>query len=614
MKGNRLSRCIIIPLLFCSGADLRAQDIEPVINPHLNNYRIREVYEDTANFRTGNIFSVRQYELLKKGETALPGKTFNGKQFTQKAYTEYLPDGRKRYKEYVYDHIDRVENYHYDKQFKNLLLAERSEDHKVFYYSWLFYDDNSNLSEDISYRIYGVKVFDYESYTRYKVKQADNKTRVDIIHYGDDTLADPTETYVFAYPYLYRSSPLYQSKKQEFKLIGDSYKLMTIQGFVFEDRLVKYTYDDKGFVTSEIWYKPAGTLENKTEYAYSADYRERVEQRYHMRGTEKSTKTTRRYDDKDNLVFEQSVEYTGNPLSIQHFGYVYDEQGNWTEKKEYRQACDKGVYGPKELVGHTIREIHYYQPGQNPRALDLPDFPKRAEHVKKEIPRLAEGKQRGVDQFNAAVAAGDFEEIIKQQTAPNLEDFTPKYWTLVATALGDLDNVPGDEAAVVYKTPVTGESGYKHCLAVFKKANGRWQLWHQTTAPLLEDQAGGMMGNPFESIKIERRAVVIAHFGGSRDKWSYTHRYRFQNNNWYLIGANINYGAPCDYWQSLDYNLSTGDAVIKNEKETCEEDMERVTTSWTEKLKLKKPLPLMDTFVPGETRIRVVKKDFDIYY
>ncbi len=147
-----------------------------------------------------------------------------------------------------------------------------------------------------------------------------------------------------------------------------------------------------------------------------------------------------------------------------------------------------------------------------------------------------------------------------------------------------------------------------------KKENGRWQLWHQTTSPLLEDGAGGMMGNPFDGIKIERRAIVIAHFGGSRDKWNYTHRYRFQNDNWYLIGASVSAGAPCDYWISLDYNLSTGDAEVSSSHEECDKDAQRQTESWTEKIKLKQPLPLMDQFIPGETRIRIAKRDFDIYY
>jgi hypothetical protein len=75
---------------------------------------------------------------------------------------------------------------------------------------------------------------------------------------------------------------------------------------------VTFSYDKNGYLLSEIWFSNLNALENKTEYYYSKDYQERIEQQYHMLGTEKSTKTIRRYDDRNNLVFEQSIEYTGH--------------------------------------------------------------------------------------------------------------------------------------------------------------------------------------------------------------------------------------------------------------------------------------------------------------
>ncbi len=378
MKKFLLPCSIILTLLFCWNTRTHAQDSQPSINTYLGNYPIRESYEDTAGFRSRNIFSVRCYKMLEQLEAGQATKIVNGKKLGLTTYTEYLPDGRKRYKQYRYDRVDREEFYYYDGGFNNLLLAERHEDNKVFYYSWLFYDKKDNIKEAFTYRIYGADFFDFQSLTRYDVKLTDNKTLVDVIEYGYDTLADAKETYTFAYPYMTRFSAQYQSRNQEFKLIGGTYKPIATKGFIFDDRTVQYTYDSKGFVTSEVWYK-AGQLENRTEYEYANDYRERVEQMYHMLGTEKATRTTRKYDDKNNLVFEQSVEYTGNPLSIRTYAYVYDEQGNWTEKRAYNQPADKGKYGPKELVSVELREISYYKPGQQPRVLTLPAFPEKAE-------------------------------------------------------------------------------------------------------------------------------------------------------------------------------------------------------------------------------------------
>ena len=73
------------------------------------------------------------------------------------------------------------------------------------------------------------------------------------------------------------------------------------------------------------------------------------------------------------------------------------------------------------------------------------------------------------------------------------------------------------------------------------------------------------------------------HFGGSRWKWNYTHRYRFQNNDWQLIGATINYGTPCDYSFTFDYNLSTGNIIYEKDTEFCNDTTDQVENVEKEK-------------------------------
>ncbi|RTZ46441.1 hypothetical protein EJ377_19600 [Chryseobacterium arthrosphaerae] len=123
-----------------------------------------------------------------------------------------------------------------------------------------------------------------------------------------------------------------------------------------------------------------------------------------------------------------------------------------------------------------------------------------------------------------------------------------------------------------------------------------------------------MMGNPYEGISIKNKTIIVSHFGGSRQKWHYTHRYRFQNNNWYLIGASVNVGAPCDYFQSLDYNLSTGDAVFDYSSEDCNKNNTVKTKSWKEKINKKIPSPLMDEFQIGENKIELKSKKTEMFY
>ena len=73
------------------------------------------------------------------------------------------------------------------------------------------------------------------------------------------------------------------------------------------------------------------------------------------------------------------------------------------------------------------------------------------------------------------------------------------------------------------------------------------------------------MGDPFEGIEIKNGILIINHWGGSSWKWSLSDKYRFQNNQFQLIGHTSNCGKPCEYWMNCDFNISTGKVIIKKE-------------------------------------------------
>jgi len=79
-----------------------------------------------------------------------------------------------------------------------------------------------------------------------------------------------------------------------------------------------------------------------------------------------------------------------------------------------------------------------------------------------------------------------------------------------------------------------------------------------------------MMGDPLDLMEIKDGILNISFFGGSSWKWSYTDKYRFQNNHFELIGYTHTYFKLCEYWETSDYNLVTGKLVVKKEYEKCE--------------------------------------------
>lgn len=195
---------------------------------------------------------------------------------------------------------------------------------------------------------------------------------------------------------------------------------------------------------------------------------------------------------------------------------------------------------------------------------------------------------------------------------------------ILTESYGDLDNDGIPEKVVVLDSGLQGLSGMGNGrdLLIYKKNSGEesWYLWHTSRGPILDDNTGGLMGDPFESLSINRGTIVITHFGGSRDKWNYTHRYRYQNNDWYLIGSTVYHGATCDKFMTFDYNLSTGKAIYKQGvdwyKEVCSEEDKNWAKPLNKTLSLPiTSLPLMDKFVPGINKIKLTSGiNRDIYY
>ncbi|UCA10239.1 hypothetical protein LA364_16455 [Aeromonas enteropelogenes] len=196
---------------------------------------------------------------------------------------------------------------------------------------------------------------------------------------------------------------------------------------------------------------------------------------------------------------------------------------------------------------------------------------------------------------------------------PGQEHITSK---VIGEAMGDLDKDGIDEKVIVLDTGLDGEIGTQRTLLIYKKKQDKWALWHSSQGPILDSAHGGMMGDPFISVEIQRGAIVIDHFGGSRQKWSYTHRYRFNNKAWYLIGATINYGAPCEGFFNFDFNVMTGKAIYKTYQDGCI-DEEVASNFKTEQKEISVPVtkPIdMDGFYPGSNKLDIKKIGKEIYY
>lgn len=161
----------------------------------------------------------------------------------------------------------------------------------------------------------------------------------------------------------------------------------------------------------------------------------------------------------------------------------------------------------------------------------------------------------------------------------------PENLSIVDTITGDLDKDSIKELVVAYNTDSENElEGVERELIIYKPENNKWIVWKTTRQALYASRDGGMMGDPFGEIRIENGILIINQNGGSSWKWSITDKYRFQNDDFYLIGYTSNYGKPCEYWEEVDFNLSTGKMTVKKEFETCHDKKQEIYKTENETL------------------------------
>jgi hypothetical protein len=152
--------------------------------------------------------------------------------------------------------------------------------------------------------------------------------------------------------------------------------------------------------------------------------------------------------------------------------------------------------------------------------------------------------------------------------------FVPNGWRLEQETLkeADLDGDGKADAAFVISngglnTDANEPTVVKHVLVLtLRGADGKLHRSLVNDGAVLDGDEGGVFGDPFQALSIERGAVVINHYGGSRDRWSFTHRYRFHEGQWMLIGLELGSTDSLDpenHYDDQEVNISTGEVSAR---------------------------------------------------
>lgn len=133
---------------------------------------------------------------------------------------------------------------------------------------------------------------------------------------------------------------------------------------------------------------------------------------------------------------------------------------------------------------------------------------------------------------------------------------------------GDLNNDRIlDIAAIIEKTTNDKEAPPRLLLIAFGNKDHTYTISIIADKVVLKADEGGVWGDPFESLAIDRGSVVVSDYGGSNWRWYNKYRFRYQDHDWFLIGATLGtYFTGTTTRENADeddYNLLTGEYMIR---------------------------------------------------
>lgn len=154
------------------------------------------------------------------------------------------------------------------------------------------------------------------------------------------------------------------------------------------------------------------------------------------------------------------------------------------------------------------------------------------------------------------------------QIGKSVDSFVPSGWKVLKSTQGDL-NKDGlsDIAAVIEKIGTSSEASPRILFIAFGDSQGNYTSSVQSDKAILKSDEGGVWGDPFNEISVNRGSLLINFYGGSNWRWDKTYRFRYQNNGWYMIGATLttSYTGTGESTKE-DYNLITGDMIKTDTK------------------------------------------------
>ncbi|MDD3741443.1 MAG: hypothetical protein PHH30_09390 [Bacteroidales bacterium] len=199
-------------------------------------------------------------------------------------------------------------------------------------------------------------------------------------------------------------------------------------------------------------------------------------------------------------------------------------------------------------------------------------------------------------------------ELTKLEIPDNYEE--------LISSEGDLDGDGNDERVIVFDTGIDADFGTEREVFICKKENDEWMLWKKLKGPVMSSESGGVAGDSFNDLIIDKGKIYISHMGGSMEKWYYNHIYEYIDSEFRLVTAVVDYGINCVKWETYHYELRDAKLIYDLAPDECDDVyIEEYCVAIHEEYDLKKiDLLLMDGFEPGNNELKLSDRKEVIYY
>ncbi|MDP9957321.1 hypothetical protein J2X97_002990 [Epilithonimonas hungarica] len=192
-----------------------------------------------------------------------------------------------------------------------------------------------------------------------------------------------------------------------------------------------------------------------------------------------------------------------------------------------------------------------------------------------------------------------------------LKDFIiPKRYEKILETKGDLDKDGKDETVIIFNTDKKSESsGLIRKFYILKNVNGKLKIWKENSNLIFDSKEGFYPESNELELTIKNNCLVIfqSYFSNSRHTVTSKNTYRFQNGDFYLIGALAKFDDTCEFNFSNEINFSTGKVIIDDQYSECDSGYEReVPKNYYKEFIYKIPkLIKMNDYKMGKNEIKI---------